>query len=58
MNNLANFQKTLISLKRTPYKLSSAYKKYGDITPKLPERSTFWETHIGYIAKYEYAKFQ
>ena len=55
--DMSNFQKNLNGL-HSPYKLSSAYKKYGDLSQESPKRSTFWETNIGYVAKYEYAKFQ
>ena len=41
-----------------PYKHSTAYRKYGDLPQESPKRSIFWETNIGYIEKYEHAKFQ
>lgn len=55
--DMAKFQRNLKGL-HSPYKLGSAYKKYGDLSQESPKRSTFWETNIGYVAKYEYAKFQ
>ena len=56
MADMLEFQKNLKGL-HSPYKLSSAYKKYGDLSQESPERSIFWETDIGWVAKFEYAKF-
>lgn len=57
MADMTEFQKNLRGLK-SPYKKSEAYKKYGDLTQESNEASSFWKTNIGYVAKYEYAKFQ
>ena len=57
MGDLSSFKKKMRRL-GTPYKRSSAYKIYGDRPQELPKRSVFWETHIGYMEKYEHAKFQ
>ena len=55
--DMSEFQRNLKGL-HSPYKFSSAYKKYGDLSQESPKRSTFWETNIGFVAKYEYAKFE
>lgn len=57
LGNLSEFEKKMRIL-GTPYKHSSAYNVYGDLHQELPKRSVFWETHIGYIEKYQHAKFK
>ena len=57
LGNLSSFEEKYRILGR-PYKHSSAYKVYGDRPQEKPERSIFWDTHIGYIEKYEHVKFQ
>ena len=57
MSNLSGMKKKLRRL-GAPYKKSSAYEKYGDLKQESNEASSFWKTNIGYIEKYEHAKFQ
>lgn len=57
MGDKNSFKEKMRMLRR-PYKRSSAYKVYGNTPQESPERSLFWETNIGYIERYEHAKFQ
>ena len=57
MGDLSSLKKKMRRL-GAPYKHSTAYKIYGDLPQESPKRSIFWETHVGYIERYEHARFQ
>ena len=40
----------------SPYKLTDAYLKYGELKHDKPSPSTFWRAEVRYVQKYQYAK--
>ncbi len=55
MSETTNLQKKLKRLS-DPYKVSSAYKKYGEPNKDCNNASSFWKAKVGYVVKYEYEK--
>ena len=61
MKEPSEFEKAREQLRilSAPYKISEAYKMYGNSPPKRDKRwSTFWDTAVIYVPRFEYCKFR
>lgn len=61
MKEPSEFEKAREQLRilSAPYKISEAYKMYGNSPPKRDKRwSTFWDTDVIYVPRFEYCKFR
>lgn len=56
MVNESNFQ-TLLKQLNAPYIKSEAYEVFGNVEHENSGVSLFWNSEVGYVVKYENARF-